>query len=363
MTLTKSLRAAIILAASLLISLPAYPAEITLTSQGTGIINSPNIQKAEEAAKQDAYTKALTQHALKLVPQSSAYAVLNKLPGLISERGMQDATVIRLVSKNQQLNFVYVTYEFTVKDDFLKQWISTNRFDVAAEFRPRVMLAVTTTAPGESSREWWNSTGIKKYSGFEKMLASVLAQWGENVFTEAPESRAGGVEAITIASLFKADLLLSGSIRIQPLGGTMNQCILKLNLVTVPGKAVIGSWNLSKKAELPIKDMYGLVISSIQDELKQKIDQKITIASIPSFETTICIDNIKNHESYQRVYEAVASTNGVLEIQISSIYSHSICHRVKIKGTLDEIMRNFKNKNIPGIDIQIKDDSARLIIE
>ncbi len=363
MSLPNGLRAAVILAASLLISLPAYPAETTLTSQGTGIINSPNIQKAEEAAKQDAYTKALTQYVLKLVPQSSAYAVLNKLPGLITERGMQDATVIRLVSKNQQLNFVYATYEFTVKDDFLKQWISTNRFDVAAEFRPRVMLAVTTTAPGESSREWWNSPGKKKYSGFESKLASELAQWGENIFTEAPESRAGGVEAITIASLFKADLLLSGSIRIQPLGGTMNQCTLKLNLVTVPGKAVIGSWNLSKKAELPVKDMYGLVISSILDELRQKIDQKITTASIPSFETTICIDNIKNHESYQKVYDAVASTNGVLEIQISSIYSHSICHRAKIRGTLDEIMQNFKSKNIPGVDIQIKDDSARLVIE
>jgi hypothetical protein len=363
MTFSRILRAAILLAASLLLFLPAYSAETSLTSQGTGIINSPNIQKAEEAAKQDAYTKAMTQHALKLVPQSSAYAVLNKLPGLLTERGMQDATVIRLVSKNQQLNIVYVTYTFTLKDDFLRQWISTNKFDVPAEFRPRIMLAVTTSATGESSREWWNSTGKKKYSGFESRLASELSQWGENVFIEAPESRAGGAEPITIASLFKADLLISGNIRIQSLGGSMNQCILKLNLIDVANRAVIGSWNLSRKAELPGKDMYGLIISTILDELRQKIDQKITIASIPAFETTICIDNIKNHESYQKVYEALSETEGILELQTNSIYDHSICHRAKIKGTLNDIMQNFKNRNIPGIDIQIKDDSARLVIE
>lgn len=363
MTLTKSLRAAIILAACLLTALPSYSAEITLTSQGTGIINSPSIQKAEEAAKQDAYSKAITQHALKLVPQSSAYAVLNKLPVIISERGMQDATVIRLVSRNRQANVVYATYEFTVRDDFLKQWITANKFDIPAEFRPRIMLAVTTTAPGEKNREWWNATGNKKYSGFESRLATELSQWGENVFMEAPESRAAGAIPITIAALFKADLLISGSIRIQPLGGSMNQCILKLNLVSVPGGTVTGSWNITKKAELPVNDMYGLVISSILDELRQKIDQKIKLTSIPAFITTICIDNIINHESYQRVYDALASTDGVMEIQIMSIYGHSICHTAKIKGTLEDIMLNFKNKNIPGIDIQIKDDSARLIIE
>lgn len=363
MTLTKSLRAAIILAACMLTSLPVYSAEITLTSQGTGIINSPSIQKAEESAKQDAYSKAMTQHALKLVPQSSAYAVLNKLPVLMSERGMQDATVIRLVSKNRQTNVVYATYEFTVKDDFMRQWISANKFDIPAESRPRIMLAVSTTAPGEKNREWWNSTGKIKYSGFESRLASELSQWGENVFIEAPESRAAGAVPITIASLFKAELLLSGSIRVQSLGGSMNQCILKLNLVNVPGKTVIGSWNLSKKAELPVNDMYGLVISSILDELRQKIDQKITLTTTPSFITTICIDNIRDHESYQRVYDALVSTDGVMEIQISSIYGHSICHTAKIKGTLEDIMLSFKSKNLPGIDIQIKDDSARLIIE
>jgi hypothetical protein len=363
MTLKMSLRAAIILAACLLTTLPAYSAEITLTSQGTGIINSPSIQKAEEAAKQDAYSKALTQHALKLVPQSSAYAVLNRLPVLLSERGMQDATVIRLVSKSRQANVIYATYEFTVRDDFLKQWISASKFDVPAEFRPRILLAVTTNVPGEKNREWWNTTGNKKYSGFESRLATELSQWGENVFMGAPESRAAGAVPITIAALFKADLLISGSIRIQPLGGLMNQCILKLNLVNVPGGAVIGSWNLSKKAELPVNDMYGLVISSILDELRQNIDQKITALPTPTFATTICIDNIRNHESYQRVYDALASTDGVMEIQIMSIYGHSICYTAKIKGTLEDIMLSFKNKNIPGIDIQIKDDSARLIIE
>lgn len=363
MTLTKSLRAAIILAACLLAALPSYSAEITLTSQGTGIINNPSIQKAEEAAKQDAYSKAITQHALKLVPQSTAYSVLKKLPVLISERGMQDATVIRLVSKNRQANVIYATYEFTVNDDFLKQWISANKFDIPAEFRPRIMLAVTTTAPGEKNREWWNATGNKKYSGFESRLATELSQWGENIFMEAPESRAAGADPIMIASLFKADLLISGSIRIQPVGGSMNQCILKLNLVNVAGRSVTGTWNISKKAELPVKDMYGLVISSILDDLRQKIDQKITALPTPSFTTTICIDNIKNHESYQRVYDALASTDGVMEIQIKSIYGHSICHTAKIKGTLEDIMLSFKNKNLPGIDIQIKDDSARLIIE
>ncbi|HEY9162867.1 MAG TPA: hypothetical protein VIS94_17460 [Desulfomonilia bacterium] len=363
MTPTKSLKAAVILAACLLTALPSYSAEIILTSQGTGIINSPSIQKAEEAAKQDAYSKAITKHALKLVPQSSVYAVLNKLPGLITERGMQDATVIRLVSKNRQANVVYATYEFTMKDDFLKQWISANRFDIPAEFRPRIILAVTTNSPSEKNREWWNSTGNKKYSVFESRLATELSQWGENVFMEAPESRAAGADPIMIASLFKADLLVSGSIRIQSLGGSMNQCILKLNLVNVSSKSVIGSWNLSKKAEMPVNDMYGLVISSILDDLRQKIDQKITAVSTPAFVTAICIDNIRNHESYQRVYDALASTDGIMEIQISSIYGHSICHTAKIKGTLEDIMLSFKNKNLPGIDIQIKDDSARLIIE
>ncbi len=77
----------------------------------------------------------------------------------------------------------------------------------------------------------------------------------------------------------------------------------------------------------------------------------------------ICLISRPRWQPYQRIYDALASTDGIMEIQIKSIYGHSICHTAKIKGTLEDIMLSFKNKNLPGIDIQIKDDSARLIIE
>jgi len=361
MRFLKNLAAAFLLAAAMLIPLSAH-AEVTLTSEGTGIISSPNIQKALDEAKQDAYLKALTQYALNLAAQSLQYAVMKTFPELVRERGMKDATVIRLVSKNVQVNAVHATYEFRIDDGFIKEWLNLNRYDVPQELRPRVLLAITTSTPGEPVGQWWLNAAQKKYSAFETQLAEELALWGENVFKEAPDSRAVGIDALTVASLFKADLLLSGSVKVQRAASPVNTCTLKLDLVDVASKTVLSSWNISKKAELNSNELYSIIISAVITDIRSKLDSRITNVRIPQFEATICVDNIKSYQSYQNCFEALASTQGISDIEKSSIFGHSICHKARIKGTLDEIMRNFKDKNISA-DIQIKDDTAHIVIE
>jgi hypothetical protein len=361
MRFLKNSVAAFLLAAAMLIPLTAL-ADVTLTSEGTGIISSPNIQKALDEAKQDAYSKALTQYALTLAAQSMQYAVMKTFPELIRERGMKDATIIRLVSKNIQVNAVHATYEFRTDDGFIKEWLKINRYDVPQELRPRVLLAITVSTPGEAAGQWWQNATQKKYSVFESQLAAELALWGENVFTHAPDSRAVGIDALTVASLFKADLLISGTVKVQRGANSVNSCTLKLDLVDVASKTVLSSWNITKKAELNLNELYSIIISAVIVDIRSKLDSRISNVRVPQFEATICIDNIKSYQSYQNCFEALASTQGITEIQKSSIFGHSICHKAKIKGTLDEIMRNFKDKNISA-DIQIKDDSAHIVIE
>lgn len=164
----------------------AASAASVLSAQGAAVIEGGNISLAEKIAIQDAYAKAVTMEALKSVAPSSTYAVTKKFLFLAS-RGTQDITQYKITARSQQAAYLYLTVEFHINDAFLRDWITQNKYHVPASLRPRILIAVSSNAPGEGLHEWWYMKGRKGYSLFESQLAAELAQWGENVFSQAPD--------------------------------------------------------------------------------------------------------------------------------------------------------------------------------
>jgi hypothetical protein len=339
-------------------------AESIISAQGVASIEGDNVAQAENLAMQDAFHKAIIQESVRNVPQSSVFALLKKLPIFLSSRGTQDISQYKITARTQQGSILSLTVEFRVNDVYLRDWISAQNFTVPSAFRPRILLAVSCNAPGEGLHEWWYLKGKKGYALFESQLALELAQWGENVFKEAPELGvlASGADPLILALKFKADLLIQGSVWFTTLGGNLYQCTLNLNLIDVNTKASLGAWSLTRRGDLSVQDMYAVLISSLLEDLRTRIAQRIVKIAPMIAARQVCIEGIRDFGMHQKLLDALSGLDGVEDIEINTIQGHSICHTIRIKGRLEDIMQNLKSKRIADIDIQVKDDTAHIVI-
>jgi len=302
--------------------------------------------------------------ALKSVAPSSTYAVTKKLPLFLASRGTQDITQYKITARSQQAAYLYLTVEFHINDAFLRDWITQNKYHVPASLRPRILIAVSSNAPGEGLHEWWYMKGRKGYSLFESQLAAELAQWGENVFSQAPDlgMLASGADPQLLAARFGAVLLIKGSLRFTSLGGGLNQCHLNLNLIDVGTKASLGSWTLTRRSDLPVADMQASLIAAISEDLRGRIAPRISAVAPLQASYPICIEGFQNYGVYQKIVEALSAMEGVDSIEISSIRGHAICHVARIKGRLEDVMQAFQAKQASLVDIMVNDGAARIVI-
>jgi len=347
-----------------LLTTQAASAATVLSAQGSALIESGNITLAEKLAIQDAYAKAVMLEALKSVPPSNSYAVTKKLPAFLAVRGTQDVTRYKITARSQQAEYLYLTVEFHINDTFLRDWIGQNKYHVPQAFRPKILIAVSSVAPGEGPHEWWYLKGRKGYSLFESQLAAELAQWGENVFTQAPELGvlASGADPQLLAARFGAGLLVKGTLRIASLGSGLIQSNLNLSLIDVSTKAVLGTWTLTRRSDQPIADLQASLIAAISEDLRGRIAPRISAVAPPQAAYPVCIEGFQNYAVYQKVLEALAAMEGVESIEISSIRGHSICHVARIKGRLEDVMQAFQTRQAALVDILVKDGAARIVI-
>jgi len=347
----------------LLISSRAF-AESVLSAQGTSVIEGGNVSLAEKIAIQDAYAKAVTLDVLKRVPPSNTFAVTKKLPLFLATRGTQDITQYKITARSQQASYLYLTVEFRINDAFIHEWIAQNKYNVPQSFRPKILIAVSSNAPGEGPHEWWYMKGKKGYSLFETQLAAELAQWGENVFTQAPDLGvlASGADPQLLAARFGAGLLIKGTLKFAALGAGLNQCTLALHLLDVNSKASLGSWSLTRRSDLPVADIQSSLIAALSEDLRGRILPRITAISAPQASYPICIEGLRDYAGYQKIVEALSAMEGVESLAISSIQGHAICHTARIKGRLEDIMQSFQSRQSSLMDILVKDGAARIIV-
>ena len=286
-----------------------------------------------------------------------------KLPTFLATRGTQDITQYKITARSQQASYLYLTVEFRINDTFLHEWLAKNKYHVPQAFRPKILIAVSSNAPGEGLHEWWYMKGRKGYSLFETQLAADLAQWGENVFIQAPNLGvlASGAEPLILASRFGAELLITGTLQYTALGSGLNQCNLNLNLIDVNTKAVLGSWKLTRRSDLPAADIQASLIAAFSEDLRNRIMPRITSVSQPRTSYPICIEGMRDYAGYQNIVDSLSAIEWVENIEINSIKGHAICHTARIKGSLEDVMKSFQTRQ-PYTDILIRDGSANIII-
>lgn len=358
------LRAVLALLLALLTPPGVLCAATVLTAQGTAAIEGGNIAQSEKNAIQDAYYKAVTQEALRTTPQSSALTVLKKLPALLASRGMQDVTQYKIIARAPQAAVLFLTVEFRINDAFLRDWIAAQKLDVVPVLRPRILVAVSSNAPAEGLHEWWYLKGKKGYSLFESMLAADLAQWGENVFQEAPNIGvlASGADPFLLASRFGASLLLHGTLRYTPLSAGLYQCTLSLNLSDVTSHAKLGAWTLTRKGDMPAADLYAGMIGAISEDVRARIAPRIVKLPPVAAARQVCIENIRDHATYQKILDVLTGLEGVEGIEPNRIAGHSICHTIRLKGRLEDTMQALQTRQAADVDIQVKDETAHIVI-
>lgn len=354
-----------VLALVLIILPPALlRAETLLSAQGSAAVEGGNVAQAEKVAIQDALIKAVVHEAIRSTPQSSTYAVVKRLPALLAARGMQDVTQYKITARAQQADVLFLTVEFRLNDTFLRDWLTAQKLYVPSAVRPSILISVSSNAPGEGVHEWWYLKGKKGYSAFESQLADDLAQWGENVFKEAPNigMLASGAEPFLLANRFGADLLLQGTLKYSPLSAGLYQCTLNLTLHDVGTRAALGKWTVTHKSDLPAADLYAAMIGAISDDIRARIAPRIQNVSLAAAPRQVCVANIHNRADYLKVVDTLAGLNGVEAVEVNRIAGHSICHTVRLKNRLEDVMQALQARHAMDVDIQIRDDMAQIVI-
>jgi hypothetical protein len=106
--------------------------------------------------------------------------------------------------------------------------------------------------------------------------------------------------------------------------------------------------------------MNELLITAVLDQFRLEIAKKVSAVTPAYSEKGLCIEGIRDNDSYQALLAALRSMDAVSKITVSHIEGHTICHTIQIKGSLQDIMESLKEKNITPVDMAIDGDTAHL---
>ncbi|HVN71958.1 MAG TPA: hypothetical protein VMU10_08050 [Desulfomonilia bacterium] len=339
-------------------------AEVSLTVSGICATTGSDLSKAEKTAFDDALYKAYLDLALRQVPASASVDLIQKIKGFIAGRGTQDIIQYQIISRSQQDNVLILNLDLKINDAPLKDWLKTHAFTTPLGLRPSLLLTITTRGPGPAERyEWWSSSTPKGYSPFETQLAARLRNAGENII-DVPQHislpPASSDKTVTLASNLGASLLITGILTHKPSDATGLDSRLEISLIDVKMKRRITSSFISLKGTLDVKTMNELLITGVLDQIRSEIAKKVVVVTPVMREKGLCIEGIKDYETYDAIINAVRSLDTVAKISVSSIQGHSICHAIQIKGSLQDILDSLKQKKIAQADMLVEDNIASI---
>ena len=347
-------------------SLSPARAEVSLSVSGMSAITSGNISQAEKIAFEDAFYKAYLDLALRQVPGSSSVDLAQKLKGFVASRGAQDIIQYQIVSRSQQDNVLNLSLDLKINDAPLKEWLQSQTFTTPLGLRPLILLAITTRGPGPAERyEWWSATKPKGYSPVETQLALRLKNAGENI-SDVPQRiavlPAGPERALSLASISGASLVITGSVTHKYADSMNIESRMDISLIDVKTKQCLFSSFITLKGAVDVKTMNELLITAILDQIRSEIAKKVVVIRPVINEKGLCVEDIKDYDTYQSIMNALRSMDAITKITVSSIQGHAICHTIQIKGSLQDILDGFKQKQIAQADMMIEGDRAYIHI-
>jgi len=342
----------------------AVNADVTLVTTGISAVTNNNINMAEKTAFEDAFYKAYLELALKQVSSTSSADLAQKLRMFAASRGNQDIIQYHIVSRSQQENVLMLGIEIRMNDAPLKDWLQSQAFTTPLGLRPRILLMVSTRGPGAAEKnEWWSSTN-KGYSLFEQQLSQKLRTSGENVSDSLqripPASGAGGDRTFQVAGAAGADLIISGAVIYRLIDAATLEARLDLSLSDAKTRQKISNSSMNLKGNVDVRTMNDLLIAAVFDNLRSGIARKVVAVIIRPNEKRLCIEGIRDYETYQSIVGSLKSMDTMNKVSVSEIKDHVICHNIEIKGSLQDILNSLKGKQIAPADFLIEDDSASI---
>lgn len=340
--------------------------DTSLEIYGVGAIEEDNLAKAEQLALNDAFAKALLHVALRQVPNTSSRDLIQILPDYIDSRGMQDIIQYKITSRNRQYDVLQLSVDIKLDEESLRDWLYAHALTVPLELRPKILLMITSYGPGNEERhEWWTTKGKKAYSSFEAQLSEEFSRSGENVL-DLPR-RLKGVRfedssPVEIAGAAGADLLLTGSISYTPVLDTLYECSMEMNLIDLQTAEPIGSWSASHRGDFPLSTMNALMIDEVVTPIRARFTQRMLSLSPVVMKKRLCVEGIGDYVTYQAIISALRAMESISAVEIESIEGHTICHTLKIKGSLFDIMENLKREQITEADFMVEEDTAHVRI-
>ena len=339
-------------------------AEVSILVSGISVITGGKISQAEKSAYDDALYKAYLEIALRHAPSSSAVDLAQKLKGFAASRGEQDIIQYQIVSKSQQDKILYMNLDLRINDAPLKEWLQYQAFTTPLGLRPLILLSISSKGPGPSEKsEWWSSATPKGYSAFESQLANRLRSAGENV-AELPKHinvlPAGPDRAPAMAAALGAGLVVSGSIVHKAVDAVNLDTRIDIALIDAKSRQKIFIFTMSLRGNTDARTMNEILITAFLDQLRAEIAKKVVVVSPVLREKSLCINDIRDYDTYQSMMNSLRSMDTVTKIAISRVHGHSICHNIMIKGNLQDIMDNLKKKQISPLDIAVDEDSATI---
>jgi hypothetical protein len=346
------------------ISLSPAQAEVSLMVSGISAIAGSNISQAEKIAYDDAFYKAYLDLALKQVPASSAVDLAQKLKGFVASRGTQDIIQYQIVSRSQQDNVLILSLDLKVNDIPLKEWLQSQTFTTPLGLRPLILLAMTTRGPGPAERyEWWSAAKTKGYSPFETLLALRLKNAGENV-SEVPQriavQPAGPDRTVAVAANLGAQLVITGTITHRSSDALNLDSRMDISLIDVKTRQRLFNSTIALKGTVDVKTMNELLITAVLEQLRSEITRKVVVIKPVISDKELCIEGVKEFDTYQSMFNSLRSMDTVTRIAISRIQGHTICHTLQIKGSLQDILDSLKQKHVTQADIMVEGNMASI---
>jgi hypothetical protein len=347
-------------------SLSPARAEVSLVVSGISAITGSNISQAEKFAYDDAFYKTYLELALKQVPASSAVDLSQKLKGFVASRGTQDIIQYQIVSRSQQDNVLILSLDLRINDTPLKEWLKAQAFTTPLGLRPLILLAITTRGPSPAERyEWWSAAKPKGYSPFETQFALMLKNAGENV-SELPQRiavlPAVPERTVAVAANSGANLVITGTITHRSSDALSLDSRMDISLIDVKSRQRLFNSTISLKGTIDVRTMNELLITAVLDQMRSEITKKVVVITPVISEKELCIEGVKEFDTYQSMFNTLRSMDTVTKIAVSRIQGHTICHTLQIKGTLQDIIGSLKQKQIVQADMIVNGDTASIHI-
>ena len=133
---------------------------------------------------------------------------------------------------------------------------------------------------------------------------------------------------------------------------------MEISLIDVRTRQRLFNSTITLKGTIDVKTMNELLITAVLDQMRSEISKKVAVITPVLRDKELCIEGVKEYDTYQSMFNTLRSMDTVTKIAVSRIQGHTICHTLQIKGSLQDILDGLKQKQIAQADMMVDGDMA-----